>query len=121
LRAGSEESFRKSRQQTCAVAASAVGVYTAAMRKAFERRQRYLDNLITGGTAEAGDETSATGIVIGMAPVWVPIELGWDAPSKHTYLSSRGPLDVQRRICIYQIDFVGQEILSCGLLKLCNF
>src|SRR5271155_5095894 len=76
---------------------------------------------MAGGTAEARDEPRTTGIVVGMAPVWVPIAAGGQAPLVHTCLLSWRGLDVQRRICIYQINFVGQEILSCGLLKLCNF
>ena len=76
---------------------------------------------MAGGTAEARDKARATGIVVGVAPIWVPIAAGGQAPLVHNSLLSRQGLDVQRRICIYQIGFVGEEILSCGLLKLCNF
>jgi hypothetical protein len=91
------------------------------MGQAFEGYERNVDNLVAGWAAEARHKARAAGIVIGMAPVWVPIAQGWRAPSVHAYLSSQRPLDVQRRICIYQIGFVGEEILSRGLLKLCNF
>src|SRR5580704_5448549 len=121
LRAGTKEFVRERGQQACAVAAGAVGVDTAAMGKAFEGCKCYVDNLMAGRTCKARNEARATGIVVGVAPVWVPIMQGWRAPSVHTCLLSWWGLDVQRRICIYQIGFVGEEILSCGLLKLCNF
>jgi hypothetical protein len=91
------------------------------MRQAFEGCERNVDNLVAGWAAKASHKARAAGIVIGMAPVRVTRDLRRDAPSVHTSLLSPRGEDVQRRICIYQIDFVGQEILSRGLLKLCNF
>jgi hypothetical protein len=111
---------RERGQQAGAVAAGTVGVHAAAVGQAFEGCKCNVNNLMAGGTCEARDKARATGVVVGMAPVWVPIVRGWRAPLVHTCLLSWWALDVQRRICIYQIGFVGEEILSCGLLKLCN-
>jgi hypothetical protein len=121
LGAVTEEFVREGGQQARAVAAGAVGVDAAAVGQAFKGYEGNVDNFMAGGTAEARYETRATGVVVGVAPVWVPTAAGWHAPLVHICLLSRRGLDVQRRICIYQIGFVGDEILSRGLLKLCNF
>lgn len=91
------------------------------MSQAFKRCEGNVHNVMTGGACEARDKTGATGVVIGMAPVWVPITPGWRTPLVHTNLLNWGAEEVQRRICIYQIGFVGEEILNPGLLKLCDF
>jgi hypothetical protein len=121
VRAGAEKFAGEGGQQTSTVAAGPVGIDAASMRQAFEGGERNVDNLVAGGAAEARHKARAAGIVIGMAPVRVPRDLGRDAPSVHTSLLSLRSEDVQRRICIYQIGFVGEEILSRGLLELCNF
>ena len=113
--------FRKSSKQTSAVAACSVSINSAAMRQAFERCERNLDNLVASGTAQPRHKPRATSIVVGMAPVWVPIAWGGRAPWMHTKLLSSHAWEVQRRICIYQIEFVAEEFLTRGILKLCDF
>ena len=120
LRAGTEEFVRERGQQARAVAAGAIGVDSAAVGQALEGGKGDVDDFMAGGTAEARDEARATSIVVRVAPIRVPIAAGGHAPLLHICLLSGRGLDVQRRICIYQIGFVGEEILSCGLLKLCN-
>ena len=117
LRAGTEKFVRERGQQAGAVAAGAIGIDAAAVGQAFESGQGNVDDFMAGGTAEARDETRATGVVVGVAPIWVPIAAGGHAPLVHICLLSREGLDVQRRICIYQIGFVGEEILSLWIIK----
>ena len=121
LRAGTEKILRERGEEACAIAAGAVGIDAAAVSQALEGGKSNVDNFMAGGAAEAGDKACAAGIVIGVAPVGVPNASGWRAPSVHTHLLGCEGEDVQRRFCIYQIGFVGEEILSLGLLKPCDF
>jgi hypothetical protein len=121
LRTSAEELVGKRGQQACSVAAGTVGIDAAAVSEAFEGGQGNIDDFMAWGAAEARDKTRTTGVVVGVAPIRVPIAAGGQAPLVHNSLLSRQGLDVQRTICIYQIGFVGEEILSRGLLKLCNF
>jgi len=88
LRAGAEEFVGEGCQQAGPVAAGTVGVNTSAVGQALKRCERYVDNFVARRTGQARYETRATGIVVGVAPVWVPIVRGWHAPLVHTILLS---------------------------------
>ena len=64
-----KKSYGKRSQQSRAIAAGAVGVHTPAMGKALQRGQCMLNDVVTGGTAEARDKTGSAGVMIGVAPV----------------------------------------------------
>jgi len=83
FRASPEKFVRERGEQAGAVTASTIGVHSAAVSEAFEGRQRNVYDFMAGGATEARYKTSATGIVVGMAPVGVPIAPGWCAPSVH--------------------------------------
>jgi hypothetical protein len=75
-RSRAKKRFWQGGQQPCAVSAGAIRINTAAMRETLEGGQSKLDNVVAGSSAKAGDETGAAGIVVGMAPVGVPIRAG---------------------------------------------
>ena len=54
--------------------------------QAFESGKGHVDDFMAGGPSEARYEARATGVVVGVAPVWVPIAEGRHAPSVHTCL-----------------------------------
>src|SRR5216683_1553240 len=113
LSARAEEGLWERSEQTGAVAAGAVGVDTSAVGEAFQRGQSKLDNVVAGGTTEAGDEASTAGVVVRVAPVgMMKLSLRQtgsgilaDAmvstvPEVHTSLSNGWGVVVQRRILI---------------------
>ena len=82
----SEEVFRKCGEKPGTVAARSIGIYAAAMGKAFEGGQRVVNNVVPGRSAEAGDKAGTAGVMIRMAPVGVhtgaglPLALvGWQS------------------------------------------
>jgi hypothetical protein len=72
-RSRAEKRFWQRGEQPGAVSAGAIGVDPAAVRETLKRRQRKLDNVIARSSAKARDETGTAGVVVGMAPVGVPI------------------------------------------------
>jgi hypothetical protein len=70
-----------------------------------------LDDVVTGSAAKAGDETGATGVVIGVAPIGMvtprrvglgilAADLASTVTEVHTSLSNERGVVVQRRILI---------------------
>jgi hypothetical protein len=66
---GAEKILRKRGKQARAIAASAVRIHTAAMRKPLQRGQGILNNVVVCGTAQARYKSSAASIVVWMSPV----------------------------------------------------
>jgi hypothetical protein len=97
---GAKEFVRERSQKACAVAAGTIGIDATAMGETLESGEGDIYNFVAGGAPEARNEPGTTGVVVGMAPVWVPIAAGWHAPKVHTCLLSWWGEDVQRRICI---------------------
>src|ERR1700682_2735029 len=71
-----EKRFWERGQQPGAVSAGTIRVDAATVRETLEGGQSKLDNVVAGSSAKAGDEARAAGIVVGMAPVGVPIRAG---------------------------------------------
>ena len=59
-----DEFLRNSGEQASTVAAGPVCIHPAAMRKAFESRQRAIDNIPRARAPEMGDEAHSAGIMI---------------------------------------------------------
>src|SRR6266478_5345888 len=69
LSAGAEKSLGKRSEQTGAVAAGAVGINASTVGEALQGCQCVLYDIVAWSAAEAGNETGAAGVVIGMAPI----------------------------------------------------
>jgi hypothetical protein len=78
--------------------------------EALQSRQSKLDNVVTGGTTEAGNKARTAGVVVWVAPVGVTTQslgsrvlmtaLASTIPEVHTSLLNGQGVDVQRRILI---------------------
>ena len=121
LSARAEKSLGNRGQESSAIAASTIGINAAPMGQPLERGQSNLDDFVAGGPAEPDDKTRAASIMVRMTPMRVTLTPVGNAVAVHTSLLAGRHADVQRRICIYQIDFVAEANLSAGLLKLCDF
>src|SRR5882757_5338909 len=110
LGASAEESLRKRSEQ--AGAAGTVGINASTVGEALQGRQCMLDNVVARSATEAGNETGAAGVVIGMAPIGmaalrrqgsdiVQTALASTVTEVHTSLSNGRGVVVQRRILIH--------------------
>ena len=68
-RTRAQERNRKAAENARAITAGSVGVYSAAVREAFQGLQGDFEDLVVGRTAKARDKASATRVVVRMSPV----------------------------------------------------